>query len=141
MRPPAVSIVPAPVPDADAETLDDFGTQTWAPTHGVTLAPKTRKHYALLYDHHIGPMLGLLQLRAIRGQTIQRWLSVPQGPGARRRRGRPERKEAPQARGFFRGGARGTRTPDLLGAIEPRRASTGRRWTANPVLIGGFSGR
>jgi hypothetical protein len=50
--------------DGGRETVDDFVTQTWAPTHGMTLAPKTRKHYALLRDHHIAPTLGSLQLRA-----------------------------------------------------------------------------
>jgi integrase len=64
------------------ETLDDFVTQTWAPTHGVTLAPKTRKHYALLYDNHIAPSLGSLQLRAIRAQTIQRWQADRLAAGA-----------------------------------------------------------
>jgi hypothetical protein len=39
------------------------------PTHGVTLAPKTRKHYTSLHDHHIAPTLGQLQLRAIRAEA------------------------------------------------------------------------
>ena len=30
--------------DAGRETLDEFVTQTWAPTFAVTLAPKTRQH-------------------------------------------------------------------------------------------------
>jgi hypothetical protein len=34
--------------DGGRETLDEFVTGTWAPTHGVTLAPKTRRHYASL---------------------------------------------------------------------------------------------
>ena len=44
--------------DAGRESLDDFVTQTWAPTYAVTLAPKTRQHYANLYDCHISPSLG-----------------------------------------------------------------------------------
>lgn len=68
--------------DGGRETLDDFVTQTWAPTHGVTLAPKTRKNYALLYDHHIAPTLGSLQLRAIRVQTIQQWQAERLAAGA-----------------------------------------------------------
>ena len=41
--------------DAGSETLDQFVMEVWAPTHGVTLAPKTRKNYAGLYDQHIAP--------------------------------------------------------------------------------------
>ena len=37
-------------------------TETWARTHAVTLAPKTAKHYASLYDLHIEPYLGELKL-------------------------------------------------------------------------------
>src|SRR5947209_475611 len=59
--------------DAGRETLDQFVTEVWAPTHGVTLAPKTRKTYAALYDHHIAPSLGPLPLRDIRPETIARW--------------------------------------------------------------------
>lgn len=58
---------------AGRETLDHFVTDVWAPTHGVTLAPKTRKNYATLYDHHVGPYLGPSTLRDIRPETIARW--------------------------------------------------------------------
>jgi hypothetical protein len=87
--------------DGGPETLDDFVTQTWAPTHGVTLALKTRKNYALLYDHHIAPSLGSLQLRAIRAQTIQQWQAerIAANPARLVRRARlPRRKEVPPAR-------------------------------------------
>jgi hypothetical protein len=40
------------------ETLDEYVCQTGAQTHAVTLAPKTAKHYASLYDVHIAPHLG-----------------------------------------------------------------------------------
>jgi integrase len=59
--------------DAGQETLDEFVTEVWAPTHGVTLAPKTRKNYASLYDHHIAPTLGAMRLRDIKTETIARW--------------------------------------------------------------------
>jgi integrase len=76
--------------DGGRETLDEFITQTWAPTHGVTLAPETRKHYASLYDHHIAPTLGPLQVRAIRAESISRWqadrLAAGAGPTAVRPR-------------------------------------------------------
>jgi integrase len=58
---------------AGRETLDHFVTDVWAPTHGVTLAPKTRKNYATLYHHHVGPYLGPSTLRDIRPETIARW--------------------------------------------------------------------
>lgn len=41
--------------DAGHETLDQFVTETWAPTHAVTVSAKTRKHYSSLYDFHIAP--------------------------------------------------------------------------------------
>lgn len=41
--------------DAGAETLGEYVTEVWAVTHAPTLAPKTRLHYASLYDHHLRP--------------------------------------------------------------------------------------
>ena len=67
--------------DAGHETLDQFVTEVWAPTHGVTLAPKTRKNYATLYDHHVGPYLGACTLREIRPETIARWQADRLGAG------------------------------------------------------------
>jgi integrase len=100
--------------DGGRETLDEFVTQTWAPTHGVTLAPKTRKHYASLYDDHIAPTLGPLQLRAIRTETISRWqadrLAAGAGPTAVRH------------------------ALDLLGSIL-QRAVEAERIAANPVRL------
>jgi integrase len=100
--------------DGGRETLDEFVTQTWAPTHGVTLAPKTRRHYASLYDHHIAPTLGPLQLRAIRAETISRWqtdrLAAGAGPTAVRQ------------------------ALDLLGSIL-QRAVEAERIAANPVRL------
>lgn len=52
--------------DAGSETLDEFVTKTWAPTHAVTVAPRTRKLYASLYDHHLAPTLGDVALRDLR---------------------------------------------------------------------------
>lgn len=68
--------------DGGRETLDQFVTETWAPTHGITLAPKTRRHYASLYDHHLAPTLGPLPLREIRAETIARWQADRLGAGA-----------------------------------------------------------
>jgi integrase len=67
---------------AGSETLDAFVTETWAPTHGVTLAPKTRRNYAGLYDHHIAPALGVLRLRDLRVETIARWQADRLAAGA-----------------------------------------------------------
>ncbi len=55
------------------ETLNDFVTQTWAPTHAVTVSAKTRQHYAGLYDHHLAPYLGDVALRELRPELIARW--------------------------------------------------------------------
>lgn len=49
--------------DAGKQTLDEFVTDVWAPTHGVTLAPKTRRDYAGFYDRHIAPSLGQVPLK------------------------------------------------------------------------------
>src|SRR5207302_1019168 len=63
--------------DSGRGTLDEFVTEVWAPSHGVTLAPKTRRNYAGLYDHHIAASLGSLPLREIRAETIAlRWGDV-----------------------------------------------------------------
>ncbi|WP_432419792.1 tyrosine-type recombinase/integrase [Baekduia alba] len=100
--------------DGGRETLDEFVIQTWAPTHSVMLAPKTRKHYASLYDHHIAPTLGPLQLRAIRPETISRWqadrLAADAGPTAVRH------------------------ALDLLGSLL-QRAVEAERIAANPVRL------
>jgi integrase len=55
------------------ETLDEYVCQTWAQTHAVTLAPKTAKHYAGLYDLHIAPHLGHLKLGELTPEMIARW--------------------------------------------------------------------
>lgn len=72
--------------DAGAETLGEYVTGTWAATHRSTLAPKTRLHYASLYDHHLRPFLGSISLREITAEVIGRWqtdrLSVGAGPVA-----------------------------------------------------------
>ena len=59
--------------NAGSETLDEFVTTTWAPTHAVTVAPRTRKLYASLYDHHLAPTLGDVALRDLRPELIARW--------------------------------------------------------------------
>lgn len=59
--------------DAGRRTLDEYVTGTWAPTYAVTLAPRTRRHYAGLYDHHISPELGNVPLNQLRPERIARW--------------------------------------------------------------------
>ncbi len=59
--------------DAGAETLDGYVTGTWAPTHAVALAASTRAVYAHVYDRHLSPHLGSLELRAITPETVARW--------------------------------------------------------------------
>ena len=70
--------------DTGTESLGDYVTGTWAATHAVTLAPKTRLHYASLYDRHLRPFLGAIALRDIDAETIGRWqadrLAAGSGP-------------------------------------------------------------
>lgn len=55
------------------ETLDEYVTKTWAPTHLPTLAPATAASYGALYDKHISPFLGHLKLIEITPEAIARW--------------------------------------------------------------------
>jgi integrase len=59
--------------EAGRETLDNYVTAMWAPSHMPTLAEKTRRHYANLYDVHLAPDLGGLALRDITAETLKRW--------------------------------------------------------------------
>ena len=68
--------------DAGRETLDEYVATVWAPTYAVTLAPKTRQHYASLYDHHISPDLGGVALRELRAERIARWQADRLAAGA-----------------------------------------------------------
>lgn len=72
------------------ETLDEYVCQTWAQTHAVTLALKTAKHCAGLYDLHVGPHLGRFKLAELTPEVIARWqaerwrLSGPRAGGVTR---------------------------------------------------------
>jgi integrase len=72
--------------DSGTETLGDYALGTWAATHAATLAPKTRVHYASLYDHHLRPYLAAIALREISPEVIGRWqadrLAAGSGPVA-----------------------------------------------------------
>ncbi len=68
--------------DAGAELLGEYVTGTWAATHAVTLAPKTRLHYASLYDHHLRPHLGSIALRDIDAEIVGRWQANRLAAGA-----------------------------------------------------------
>jgi integrase len=56
-----------------SETLDHYVSESWARLHGITLAPKTARHYASLYDVHIGPYLGALKLSELTPEVIAAW--------------------------------------------------------------------
>lgn len=100
--------------DSGRETLDEFVLGTWAPTYAVTLAPKTRQHYANLYDHHIAPDLGPVALRELRVDRIARWQADRLAAG---------------------GGAVAVRHAlDLLGSIL-QRAAEAELIPANPVRL------
>lgn len=66
------------------ETLDEYVTDTWLRTHAVTLAPKTARTYALLYDCHIAPYLGHLKLGEISPEIVARWQADRIASGAGR---------------------------------------------------------
>lgn len=68
--------------DAGSETLGEYVTDAWAGSHAVTLAPKTRLHYASLYDHHVRPYLGSVALRDITPELIGRWQAERLAGGA-----------------------------------------------------------
>ena len=68
--------------DAGTETLGEYVTGTWAASHAATLAPKTRLHYASLYDHHLRPYLASIALREISAEVIGRWQSERLAAGA-----------------------------------------------------------
>lgn len=66
------------------ETLNRYVTETWAKTHARTLAPKTAKHYASLYDLHVEPYLGELKLTELTPEVIGRWQADRIAAGAGR---------------------------------------------------------
>jgi hypothetical protein len=106
---PAGSLAPL---DAGTQSLGEYVTGAWATTHAVTLAPKTRLHYASLYDHHLRPYLGSVALREIDSEIVGRWqadrLTAGAGPVAVRQ------------------------ALDLLGSILEQAYASG-RITENPV--------
>ncbi len=68
--------------DAGAETFGEYVTETWAASHAAMLAPKTRLHYASLYDYHLRPYLGSIALREITPEVIGRWQADRLASGA-----------------------------------------------------------
>ena len=100
--------------EAGSESLDDFVVNFWAPTHAVTLAPKTRQTYAGLYDHHLAPYLGGIALRDLKPDVIARWQADRINAGA----GRTAIRQA----------------LDLLGSIL-QRAVKAERITTNPARL------
>src|ERR1041385_4435153 len=85
--------------------------------HAVTLAPKTRKNYATLYDHHIAPQLGSMPLRELRAETVARWQADRLPPAPRRAATPPG---APRAETVARG--RAARRAAGGAAVAVRRA-------------------
>ncbi|MGI8440816.1 MAG: tyrosine-type recombinase/integrase [Thermoleophilaceae bacterium] len=69
--------------DAGAETLDAYVTRTWAPAFAAQLAPRTRRHYVSLYDHHVAPTMGATPLRSLTPELVARWQAdrLAQGAG------------------------------------------------------------
>ena len=100
--------------DAGTETLDEYVTETWAPTYAATLAPKTQKHYGSLYDHHVSPWLGAVRLRDLTPELVARWQADRLATGA--------------------GVVAVRHAQDVQGAMV-QRAVEGQRMTSNPVRL------
>lgn len=98
--------------DAGTETFGEYVTGSWAASHAATLAPKTRLHYASLYDHHLRPYLGSIALREVTPEIIGRWQADRLASGA--------------------GPVAVRHAMDLLGSIL-EHAFVGGRLSANPV--------
>jgi integrase len=96
------------------ETLDRYVAETWARTHAITLAPKTAKHYASLYDLHVSPFLGDLKLMELTPEVIARWQAERVAAGARH--------------------VAVLQALDLLGSILQRAVEAG-RLSRNPVRL------
>jgi integrase len=96
------------------ETLNRYVTETWAKTHAVTLAPKTAKHYASLYDLHLEPYLGEVKLTDVTPEVVSRWQADRIADGA--------------------GRVAVLHALDLLGSIL-QRAVEGGRLSRNPVRL------
>ena len=50
-----------------------YVTETWTPVYAITLAAKTRRTYATLYDKHVSPHLGSIPLRQLTSELLGRW--------------------------------------------------------------------
>lgn len=74
--------------DAGTETLDRYVSEVWTPTYAPP-SIKARALYASVYDHHIAPTLGQLQLRELTPEILSRWqrdrLEAGGGPAAVRK--------------------------------------------------------
>ena len=66
------------------ETLDQYVAETWVRTHAVTLAPRTARTYAVVYDLHIGPYLGPMKLSQLTPELVARWQADRIAAGAGR---------------------------------------------------------
>ena len=66
------------------ETLDEYVARTWAPAHAVTLAPRTARTYARVYDRHIAPYLGATKLSGLTPELLARWQAERIAAGAGR---------------------------------------------------------
>ena len=56
--------------DAGTESLDEYVTEVWAKAHTAHLKPETRRKYACVYDKHVSPRLGGMQLRNIDPEKV-----------------------------------------------------------------------
>ena len=88
--------------DAGKQTLAEFAEEWWR-VHAVpNLSRRTREVYASLWDLHVLPRIGGLQLRELNVETAQRFAAdlavAGVGPASRRKTLRARRRGAPAGR-------------------------------------------
>jgi len=67
--------------DAGRETLDEFAKDWWRLHAEPNLARSTRVSYADLYDRHVLPRLGLVELRAITPELLEQTIADMRAAG------------------------------------------------------------
>ena len=68
--------------DVGSTTLNAYVVETWTPTYGPMLAPRTREVYATVYDRHIAPRLGHLALHQLTPPVLAAWQAAELNAGA-----------------------------------------------------------
>lgn len=122
--------------DAGQETLAEFGEE-WLRNYGIpNLEPKTLRTYSSLWDRHVLPSLGHLQLRALRPAIIDAFLADLSNP-ARRLSPATVRKIAGMLQGVFQRAVEWERIPrnPMHVAHKPRARRTIQIRSLHPARV------